>query len=256
MEKSDEFNRILTIEDHNKVKKSIGKCSHLLVREVFSMKSKRLLILLAPLALGVNAETLPENVPNSIPEQEIAPNTESQVSQTQISSDASAEAAVVAGAQAQNVSQQSVTAETVPTEVSSMQSVPQVTNIPLPETTNEVDLVNRLFDKGTQDSIQVDKVASDSATSTADAQPTRSGTPMQSQTALQTKPGTPIQPQTVSQMTLAATSAISDEPAAPPATSQTTPVASEPVVPGAPTTPLGRLKRRLEQLFNLKLCLK
>ena len=124
------------------------------------MKSKRLLILLAPLTLGVNATTLPESVAPSISGQEVIPNTEPEIPQT--TSDLPSGDTGISETPEQTVSSQN--------EATAVGSQP--TDIPLPETGNEADLVNRMFDRGDQEPTQVDEAVSAPATPTAVTQST------------------------------------------------------------------------------------
>ena len=131
------------------------------------MKSKRLLILLAPLTLGVNAATLSESVAPSISGQEVIPNAEPQIPQPQATSDLPSQNAGIAEEQKQNATTEVAQTEALPTQV-----VPQPADIPLPETVNEADLVSRMFDRDVQDPTQTDNVVSEPAPPVATVQST------------------------------------------------------------------------------------
>ena len=161
----DTVNQILTIEEHNKIKKLIGKCSHLLVREVFSMKSKRLLILLAPLTFGINAETVPVSVTSSTPAENVIVKTETQTPKLETISDLSSKNAGIPEAQTQNVTVQNEAKEAASSEVLPEKVEQQPPVLPLPEHSKEAELVNQLFDKGEQEvKSKIDIAASETKT--------------------------------------------------------------------------------------------
>ena len=209
MKKLDTVNQILTIEEHNKIKKLIGKCSHLLVREVFSMKSTRLLILLAPLTFGINAKTVPANVASSTPGENVIVKNETQTPQPDTISDLSSKNTGIPEAQTQNEAKEAASKEVLSEKVEQQPPV-----VPLPENSKEAELVNKLFDKDGQDvKSKIDIATSESMTPQGEAQKnTVNATPLgvspsAEGTAQSATPGTTTSTQVVSQTKITPTGA-------------------------------------------------
>ena len=269
MKKLDTVNQILTIEEHNKIKKLIGKCSHLLVREVFSMKSTRLLILLAPLTFGINAKTVPANVVSSTPGENVIVKNETQTPQPDTISDLSSKNTGIPEAQTQNEAKEVASKEVLSEKVEQQPPV-----VPLPENSKEAELVNKLFDKDGQDvKSKIDIATSESMTPQGEAQKnTVNATPLgvspsAEGTAQSATPGTTISTPVVSQTKITPTGAtpmasgetqtttpagenitqISGEaqPNTTPGATTSTPIVSQTNIPVGTTTPISTVPQTI-----------
>lgn len=195
----------------------MGSTPILLVREVFSMKSKRLLILLAPFTLGVNAETLSESVSVSTAgqKQEIIPSAGPQISSVQMSGiNQSATREQLPGAATTKVTEvarkQASSENVMPvgqqqTEAHSSKVQSSVTESAedwqlLPQTNEEADLVNKMFDKSEQNSIQANSNITPETASKVEVSTVTDGSSLHvAESAIPTKTATSATPTSTSQ---------------------------------------------------------